>query len=143
MTAKITYLACPYSHESLAVRTWRFSMVTLAAASLIEKGMVVFSPITMTHPIDRALCQDNASMGTDYWVSFDEAFMAACSEIVVLKLDGWEESSGVQREITYFRDRKLPVRFLDPSDVPVPAHLKTLSQKMLAMAISGIENHGS
>jgi len=137
----ITYLACPYSHASLVERTWRFSMATLAAAHLIKSGEIVFSPITMTHPIDRAMCHGGESMGGEYWLSFDYAFMAVCAQIVVLKLDGWEESTGVQREIAFFRSSELPVRFLEVSDISVPSHLKSLSPNTLAMNISGITDH--
>lgn len=80
-------------------------------------------------------------MGGEYWLSFDYTFMEICAQIVVLKLDGWEESMGVQREIAFFQSRGLPVRFLEVSDISVPPHLKILSPNTLAMNISGITDH--
>ena len=87
-------------------------MATKAAAELIKQGHIVFSPITMTHPIDVVLAGEAATLGSDFWVSFDEAFMDMCSEIVVLTLEGWERSSGIQREIAYFKAQGKPVRLL-------------------------------
>jgi Domain of unknown function (DUF1937) len=49
---ELIYLACPYSDPSAAVRLQRFEHATKAAAALIQQGHIVFSPITMTHPID-------------------------------------------------------------------------------------------
>ena len=45
---------------------------------------------------------------------FDEAFMEMCSEMVVIKLEGWERSSGIKREIEFFTARKKPIRYMDP-----------------------------
>ncbi|WP_375166540.1 DUF1937 family protein [Bradyrhizobium sp. USDA 4532] len=110
----VVYLACPYTHSDPAVRRYRFESATRAAADLIKKGRIVFSPITMTHPIDIVLAGESNTLGSDYWVAFDEAFMEMCSEIVVLTLDGWEQSRGIQREIEYFKDRRRPIQYMDP-----------------------------
>jgi hypothetical protein len=82
------------------------------AADLISAGRIVFSPLTMTHPIDLLLAEHDSTLGSDYWVKFDEAFMDFCSEIAVLMLDGWEQSSGIARELRYFRDKGRPVHWL-------------------------------
>jgi hypothetical protein len=71
----------------------------------------------MTHPIDLLLAGSNKTLGSDYWVAFDEAFMNVCSEIVVLQADGWQESRGVQREISFFLEKNRPVKFLALSDL--------------------------
>lgn len=106
---KLLYLACPYTHADFAIRTRRFEAATNAAAALIKQGHIVFSPITMTHPIDVVLAGAANTLGSEYWVDFDTVFMDRCDEIAVLKIDGWQQSSGVQREISYFRERGKPV----------------------------------
>lgn len=112
----IIYLACPYTHPDSKVRGQRFRAATDAAATLIREGHIVYSPITMTHPIDVVLAGTTATLGSDYWVSFDEAFMDACSEMVVLKGEGWDKSSGIRREMEYFKEQGKPVRFISPND---------------------------
>lgn len=109
----IVYLACPYTHPSIEVREYRFRAVTRAAARLIQQGNIVFSPVTMTHPIDALLAGSQGTLGSEFWVRFDEAFMDACSELVVLTLDGWKDSEGLARELKYFKDRGRPVRYLE------------------------------
>ncbi|WP_339026625.1 DUF1937 family protein [Bradyrhizobium symbiodeficiens] len=111
---KIVYLACPYTDASADVREERFRAATRAATKLIEKGLVVFSPITMTHPIDIEMAGAAGTLGSEYWGKFDEAFMSACSELAILKIEGWDTSLGVARELRFFEARGLPVWFVDP-----------------------------
>jgi hypothetical protein len=112
----IIYLACPYTDKNPKICLRRFELATAAAATLVKRGLVVFSPITMTHPIDVALSGDN-TLGSDFWVKFDEAFMEICSEMIILKAEGWKESSGIQREIEFFRKAGKPVSFMQESDI--------------------------
>lgn len=109
----IVYLACPYSHASMDVRIQRFEESARAAAHLIHQGRFVYSPITMTHPIDLVMAEEGDTMGSDYWVDFDEAFMALCSEMIILCLPGWDQSRGIAREIEYFKKMSKSVHYLE------------------------------
>lgn len=111
----IVYLACPYSHSSMDVRLSRFEASAHAAADLIHRGMFVYSPITMTHPIDLVMAEEGETMGSDYWCDFDEAFMQVCNEMIVLTIPGWRESSGIAREARFFEAAGKPVRYLSPT----------------------------
>jgi len=110
---EIIYLASPYTSPITGLRTQRYSLVTEVAAHLIRKGDIVFSPITMTHPIDQFMAGADATLGSDYWVDFDEAFMEFCSEMLILKIPGWDESSGVRREIDFFQQATKPIHFVE------------------------------
>jgi hypothetical protein len=90
----------------------RFDLATRAAAELINRGRIVFSPVTMTHPIDQVISPGNASLGSGYWVTFDEAFMDVCSEMIVLEVDGWKESDGIRREIQYFESQNKMIHYV-------------------------------
>jgi hypothetical protein len=113
----IIYLAGPYSHPDPAVRLARYEAITKVAAKLVSEGLVVFSPLTMTHPIDLLLAKTGETLGSKYWIEFDESFMEVCSEIRVVKLEGWRESSGIRREIEFFKSNGLPVIYLEKSYV--------------------------
>ncbi len=114
-TRKIVYLACPYTDDSSQIREKRFRAATEAAANLIRQGHIVFSPVTMTHSIDIVLAGSESTLGTEFWVRFDEAFMEVCSEMAILRIEGWQESSGILRERKFFESRGRPVWFLDPA----------------------------
>jgi Domain of unknown function (DUF1937) len=109
---KIIYLACPYTHPNPGVRAERFRLATEAAAKLIRQGHIVYSPITMSHPLDLVLAGDTNTLGSDYWVQYDKAFMAVCAEMIILEIDGWDQSSGIRREIEYFRSHGKPISWL-------------------------------
>src|ERR1700684_2786357 len=90
---ELTYFACPYTHPDAEVRLQRFQQVTKAAAALILQGRIVFSPITMTHPIDLEMAGVNNTLGSDFWVTFDQAFMERCDIFALLPLADWQNSS--------------------------------------------------
>jgi hypothetical protein len=71
----------------------------------------------MTHPIDLVLAAESGTLGSDYWVAFDEAFMAFCDEMIVLKIEGWNKSSGIKREIEYFQAHNKPITYVEPKDI--------------------------
>ena len=108
----VIYLACPYSHSCAEIREERFRAATEAAASLVRRGYIVYSPITMTHPIDLLLAGDKNTLGSEYWTDFDQAFMDFCSEMIVINLPGWDSSEGIRREVNYFRSKGKPINLM-------------------------------
>jgi len=112
MKTTLIYLAVPYSHPDAAVREARFQAVNLAAARLMKDGTHVFSPISHTHPI--ALVGD-LPMGWEYWSAYDRVMLSACEKLVVLMLEGWRESIGVQAEIDIARELGMEVVFIKAS----------------------------
>ena len=116
---EIVYLACPYTDPDPAIRETRFHAANEAAAALIRKGRIVYSPITMTHPLDKVLAGTD-TMGSDYWVKFDQAFMEVCAEMYVLTLEGWQESSGIRREIEYFERNGKSITYIAPGSGILP-----------------------
>jgi Domain of unknown function (DUF1937) len=89
------YLASPYTHPDPQVRKVRFDAACRATAQLIRAGQAVFSPIVHGHPLVRF------GLPTDwsFWQWFDLEYLRRCDEMLVLQIDGWQESEGVQAEI--------------------------------------------
>lgn len=117
---KLAYLASPYTHPDRAVRQARFEAACRAAAALIRRGHVVFSPIAHSHCIAR----HGLPLDWGFWEGQDRRLLAACDELWVLQLDGWEHSRGVLAEIAIARALGKPVRFVGPEDI---AGLHTLA----------------
>ena len=111
MTKKIIYLAVPYTHADPAIRERRFNIVNKVAASLINKGLHIFSPISHSHPI--ALSGD-LPKGIEFWLEFDRCFLEVSQKLIVLKLDGWEESKGVKAEIEIATELGIPIEYMEP-----------------------------
>lgn len=107
------YLASPYSHPDRSVRVARFEAACRAAATMMDAGQHVFSPIAHTHPIHEAggLPGDWA-----FWEPYDRWFISRCDKVVVLRLPGWTESKGVAAEIRIACDLGKPVEYVNPTE---------------------------
>jgi hypothetical protein len=102
------YLASPYSHPDTDVRQQRFEAACRAAAELIRHGKTVFSPIAHSH----AICRYGLPLDWRFWQRHDRRYLEVCDEVVVLLLDGWQESVGVKAEIAIARELGKPVSFI-------------------------------
>ena len=100
MVSQLVYLACPYSHDDAAVRLARFEEANKASAVLMRAGVLVFSPISHTHPI----AQYDLPTGWDFWQRYNRAYLEICKAIVVLTIDGWAKSKGVREECGIMRE---------------------------------------
>jgi hypothetical protein len=104
----VIYLASPYSDPDPVVRERRFDAACRAVATLLRQGKTVFAPVVYTHPIARL----GLPLDWAFWQPHDLEFLTRCRELVVLKLDGWQQSVGVQAEIAAARALGKPVSFL-------------------------------
>lgn len=102
------YLACPYAHDDDHVKQQRYEKVTDVLSMYIQKGDVVFSPITHSHP--------TSVDGTweSHWMNFDFTFLKLSTKLIVLQLDGWRDSKGVNAEIEEALKLGIEVVYLSP-----------------------------
>ena len=123
---ELIYLAAPYSHKDPKVEDERYRIVTEVAGILIVKtGCEVFSPITHSHPLNRGAMRygdvKNARWKPtyDFWLQFDFRMLDLADWIYILKLDGWRESIGVEKELERFLKRQpfSRIKWLRYSDV--------------------------
>ena len=105
------YLASPYTHPDPVVIMRRYEAACCAAAELIRQGKTVFSAISHSHGIARY----GLPIDWRFWERHDRRYLEACDEVVVLMLDGWRESVGVQAEIAIARELDKPVTLLAPT----------------------------
>ena len=104
------YLASPYSDQSSAVRDARHAQAVEVARQLIERGVIVFSPIAYSHQMASELGGDFES-----WRKFDLEMIDLADELWVLTLDGWKESIGVAAEIEHARNRSIAILYVNES----------------------------
>jgi nucleoside 2-deoxyribosyltransferase len=117
----LVYLASPYSHPDPAFREQRFQAACRAVIEFLRAGQPVFSPIVHSH----ALVEHGLPTDWRFWERFDRTHLARCDEVVVLMLDGWQESVGVAAELDIATTLGKPIRYLEPGCsptlAPVPA----------------------
>ncbi|MDF5808930.1 DUF1937 family protein [Pseudomonas aeruginosa] len=96
------FLACPYSHADAEVVEQRFrGACNEVAATIVRADHVVFSQVSMSHPINLCLADlDRAAIGR-LWAPVDAFYMDHLEELIVLDLPGWRDSA-IRREMEFF-----------------------------------------
>lgn len=112
----LSYLASPYTDDDPKVRRTRFEAACAVVGKLMTQGHVVFSPIGHSHCLIEA---GGCPVGWEYWQTFDRAIIEISKVVVVLCLDGWKESVGVQAEIAIAREIGIPISFVDVNLVEI------------------------
>lgn len=110
------YLASPYSKYRYGMdAAWR--RVCGVTGRLVKAGVPVYSPIAHTHPVALYSYMDP----TDHkiWLPADEPMMRAASGLLVLMMEGWRDSLGVQFEIDHFATDNMPIYYLTWPDLNV------------------------
>lgn len=107
------YLGSPYSkfHAGQAVAC---QLVSKAAANLMKMGLVVLSPIAHSHNVGLAGGID--LLDWEFWKHKNDPLIAGASGMLLLKLEGWEESVGLAYEIAAFDAADKPVVYVEPAE---------------------------
>lgn len=102
------YLASPYSHPDRLIRLRRYNQALTYTTLAMKAGETIFSPIVYGHNIYEAGFDDYTAAG---WKHLNDVQVNACSEVRVLQIDGWDESSGVNAEMRQALFLNKPVTF--------------------------------
>lgn len=100
------YLASPYSHPDPAVQQARHDAACRCVARFWQAGVTAFSPVVHRGLLD--VCK-----AYTFWKAPDSPLLAEIGALVVLRLDGWEQSVGVAAEIAHAEDMGIPVEYVD------------------------------
>jgi hypothetical protein len=105
------YLTTPYSSKNPVIMEERFEKASEINARLMNQGLVVYSPIAHCHPL---AMKYGLPTNWEFWKHFDEDLIARSEKLLVVKMEGWETSVGVQAEIQYARSIGKPIEFMEP-----------------------------
>jgi len=105
------YLAGPYSHKDPKVMQERFEALTKRAAELMIDGFTVFSPITHGHAIAE---RHDLPLDFAWWSNQCLDMLSRATTLVVLRLDGYSESRGVNAEIAHAEKLSINIEFINP-----------------------------
>lgn len=109
---RLVYAASPYRGYKGGDLEAAHMDVSEVAGRLIERGVNVFSPIAHSHEIAKHSGID--PVDHSIWMPIDAAMASACDALVVICLDGWMASKGIEEEIEIFEQRGKTVYYLDP-----------------------------
>lgn len=125
------YMASPYSKYPKGLEQ-AFVDAARECARLNRHGIITFSPIVHAHPLTVHGGLDWDQIDFESWRDFDEALMAGSQGLIVVQLEGWRGSQGVNAEIEWFWKNPKPGRrgtngitFIRPGELP-DWHIQTL-----------------
>ena len=132
MKKMFIYLAHPYRHESYATENDRITQATLAAGSLIRYGIRSGVEINVLAPVlhNSKIYRDNNFTPQEMWhvfETFDHFMLKKADIMVVLTLEGWKESTGVQAEIKFCQEHNIPIAYLDYANINKSDILKEIA----------------
>lgn len=52
-------------------------------------------------------------LGWDFWEEYDRVMISKCDKLIVLMLEGFETSKGVNNEIKIAEELNIPVEFME------------------------------
>jgi len=109
--SEIEYLAIPYSDPDPEVMDYRAEISDIVCADLMNQGRVIFAPISSCHHIAKKY---TLPRDWEFWKNIDEQFVRASKTLLVVALDGWENSTGVTAERKIAEEAGIPVELIDP-----------------------------
>ena len=125
------YLAHPYTVKNkkgeyvAGGEEANFQLCNLRAARLIEKGVLIYSPISHTHPIHQIYPPFVGGEVHVMWYEFDNAIIRATPFEGIILSPGWENSQGCRGEKVLFEELGRKVKYLTEheaiSDTPPEA----------------------
>jgi hypothetical protein len=114
----IIYLACPYSHPEVFVRHCRYMKACRAASLLMKAGHTVFSPLSHGVSIMNNGELDEKDTACAFWLKQELPFLRMSNLLMVLAIDGWEESIGVNAEIDAALEWQIPNVLISEKEIP-------------------------
>jgi hypothetical protein len=104
---KKIYLAIPYSKED---HDLSYRIANKITVDLMNKGYLVFSPISMSHGLE------NVPKDWKFWETFDTSMIKWADELHIIKFGNWIDSTGVQAEMKIALKLNKPVHLIRMPD---------------------------
>jgi len=111
--SKLVFLSIPYNHPDPEVIEARMVVLYKAIGHFMGLGLVPIAPCT-NHAVLK-----HVPLPTEwaYWQMYSETLLGLCGKMVIIRLEGWETSTGVTGEIAYCKANGIPVDYIDPGDL--------------------------
>ena len=108
--SELIYIASPYTHDDPKKVVENFEGITKYVAIKVAAGEVLISPITYGHTL---LDYKEMPSSWEFWQNFCFSLLINCDRVRVVKMPGWDESTGVAEEVSFARGRGIPVEYVE------------------------------
>lgn len=110
------YISNPYNGTN-EQREHRAQIAAQTCGKLLRMGVHGWSPIVHNHAMMRAFDQFTLEERRTLILDFDFSLLCASKGMIVLELEGWDQSYGVSAEIKFCEEMGLPIKYLRPADL--------------------------
>lgn len=111
------YLGSPYSHYNEIIRNRRVQLALMSVIELSWQGFHVYSPVIHHHNVITHGGPPSSWGKGSFYQEHDYNMLDRCDGLIVLKLEGWQDSVGLCDEIKRCREFKKNIWYRDPPDV--------------------------
>ena len=105
------YVASPYTHFPEG-REQAWKEACAATGKMMQLGIQCFSPIAHGHALTSH--SDLDPLDAELWKLIDQKYVEMCDALIVLKMEGWTSSEGVNHEIREFKKTDRPIYLIHP-----------------------------
>lgn len=102
------YVASPYYNPSSEVIQERMEKIYKFIGEYIKLGIHVITPLFM-HEV---AVRHNLDGTYAFWDKYCLDLLKRCDKMIVLCLDGWKESRGVNAEIEFCEANNIPIEYI-------------------------------
>jgi hypothetical protein len=100
------YVATPYSRHPQG-REVAYLQACEAGSYFLHQKVPSFVPIVYFHPIH--MIDGAEADNLEFWIEADRPFIETSAGMALVKLPGWEYSSGIAEEKRLFKEAKKPI----------------------------------
>lgn len=113
-TKPIAYIGMPYSHPDPLVMEDRYVISNEVTAFLFNNApfLAPFAPISYTHRFGHRVDKDY-----DWVANLDINYLRISKILIVITIDGWKESKGLQEEIQFAKENNIPIVYSLPEEL--------------------------
>lgn len=110
------YISNPYNGTE-EQKVERAKIAAEVCGKLLKRGVHAWSPIVHNHAMMNHYGDFTLEERRTLILDFDFSLLLASKGMIVLKIDGWDESYGVSKEIELCKEKSIPVKYLQPEDL--------------------------
>lgn len=109
---KKIFVAGPFNHPDQKVMDYRTKTIAEYCVKIFNEGNFPVSALLSGLSFAKYSCLP-VPTDTETWRAFSKAYVKGCDEVHVLKVDGWETSSGLETEVQTAKAENIPVLYFD------------------------------
>ena len=122
---ELIYVACPYTHQDPKIVQLRYAVSAQVARQLFKEGLMVFAA-----SMHNSLIAAMSGVGDQFskWVEFNHLMIERVDKLIVVTMEGWEQSRGVQDQIDYAKKLGKHIEMIAPPEELVKAVWEQICQ---------------